>query len=307
MRFGDKTMKMTTNRAALARSAVLAAALVVGCGPRDESAKRETAVTPGKYADVNGLRMYYEIHGTGRPLVLLHGGLAYIESSFGKMLPSLAKNRQVIGIEQQGHGHTADIDRPLTYEQMAEDTAELLRRLGITAADFFGWSDGGIIATRIAMRHPELVRKFAIIGSIYNNDGLPPELRKAVANMSPDDVPAEFRAAYTKVAPKPEQWPTLVGKVIKLMDDSVWQGWRPEDIRSIRAPALVMIGDVDQVVRFDHVLQMFRLLPHAQLAVLPGTDHFAPLTRPDWILPMLEAFFDAPMPEPEKSEGGTKP
>jgi pimeloyl-ACP methyl ester carboxylesterase len=288
---------------ALAYSTVLGAVLVLGCGPRDEPAGREAATTPGNYAEVNGLRMYYEIHGSGRPLVLLHGGLFHIESSFEKMLPPLAKTRRVIGIEQQGHGHTADIDRPLTYEQMADDTAELLRSLGITGADFFGWSDGGVIATRIAARHPELVRKFAILGTHYNNDGIPSEVRKAVAHVKLDDIPAEFRAAYSKVAPKPEQWPTLVAKVLKLMDDSGWQGWRPEDLRSIQAPALIMIGDADQVVRLDHVVQMFRLIPHAQLAVLPGTDHFAPLTRPDWILPMLETFFEGPMPEPKKSKG----
>src|SRR5512142_2518219 len=120
----------------------------------------------GNTARVNGLNMYYEIHGTGRPLVLLHGALSTLETDFGKVLPALAQTRQVIGIEQQGHGHTADVNRPLTYEQMAEDTAALLRQIGIDRADFFGYSMGGGIALQIAIQHPDRVRKLAWAGGV---------------------------------------------------------------------------------------------------------------------------------------------
>src|SRR5919202_78290 len=129
----------------------------------------------GQYASVNGLNMYYEVHGAGRPLVLLHGALSAIGTSFGKVLPTLAKTRRVIAIEQQAHGHTADIDRPLSYAQMAEDTGALLQRLGIDQADYVGYSMGGGIALQLAMRHPDRVRKFVFAGgTAYRPDGLYP-------------------------------------------------------------------------------------------------------------------------------------
>ena len=238
--------------------------------------------------------MYHEIHGTGRPLVLLHGGLTTIDSSFEKVLPSLAKTRQVIAIEQQGHGHTADIDRLLAFGQMADDTASLLRQLTIEGADFFGYSDGGNVALGIGIRHPDLVRKLLVAGTNYNNDGLCPEILEFRKHATPEDLGGELRDAYTRVAPNPEDWPTLVAKVMKLGVES--KGWRPEDIQSINAPAMVMVGDAD-IVRPEHAVQMFRLLPHAQLAVLPGTGYWAPVQRPDWIVSMIKAFLDAPMPK----------
>lgn len=252
------------------------------------------AAAKGSYASVNGLKMYYEIQGTGRPLVLLHGGMCTIEGCLGKVRPPFAKARRTIAIEQQGHGRTADIDRPLTYEQMAEDTAAVLRQLKIQDADFFGYSDGGNIALRIAMRHPALVRKIVVIGTNYNNDGLVPGLVEAFKTMKAEDIPKEFRDAYVKVAPDPKRWPTLVAKVMK--QGLEFKGWRPEDMKSIKAPTLVMIGDGD-IVRPEHAVEMFRLLPHAQLAVLPGSDHFAVVQRADWIISMTKAFLDAPMPK----------
>jgi pimeloyl-ACP methyl ester carboxylesterase len=252
-----------------------------------------TASAPGSYASVNGLEMYYEIHGAGRPLVLLHGGPTTIDTSFGKLLPTLAKARQVIAVEQQGHGHTADIDRPLSFEQMADDTAALLRHLKIEKADFFGYSDGGNVALGIAIRHPDLVRKLAVAGTNYNNDGIYPEILEFLKHARPDDL-GDLRDAYVRVAPRPEDWPRLVAKVAEL--GVQFKGWRPEDIRAIEAPALVMIGDAD-IVRPEHAVEMFRLLPHAQLAVLPGTDHIALVERVDWVLSMIAAFLDAPMPE----------
>jgi pimeloyl-ACP methyl ester carboxylesterase len=274
---------------------LVAAALVVGCAPHDERVGRETTVTPGNYAAVNGLKMYYEIHGTGRPLVLLHGGLTTIQGSFEKVLPSFANTRRVIAVEQQGHGRTADVDRPLSFGQMADDTAELLRQLGIQQADFFGYSDGGNVALGIAIRHPELVRKFVIAGTNYNNDGLYPEILEFFKDVKAEDLGPELRDAYTDVAPHPEDWPTLVAKVMKQAAE--FEGWQPEDIRAIGAPALIMIGDAD-IVRPEHAVELFRLLPHAQLAVLPGTEHQAIVERAEWLLSMISAFFEAPMPEP---------
>jgi pimeloyl-ACP methyl ester carboxylesterase len=177
---------------------------------------------------------------------------------------------------------------------MAEDTAALLRQLKIENADFLGYSMGGTTALRIAMRHPKLVRKLVIIGTPYNNEGLIPGLMENFKALKPEDIPQQFRDAYAKTAPHPEQWPTLVGKIKNLLLD--FKGWQPEDIQSIKAPTLLMIGDAD-IVRPEHVVQMFRLLQHGELAVLPGTSHFAPIERPAWITSMSRAFFKAPMPK----------
>ena len=259
----------------------------------DPAGPAAETVTRG-YASVNGLEMYYEVHGAGDPLVLLHGGPTTIDSSFGAVLPSLAKVRRVVAVEQQGHGHTADVDRPLSFEQMADDTAALLRHLEIGKADFFGYSDGGNVALGVAIRHPDVVRKLAIAGTNFNNDGLYPEVLEFMKHATPDDL-GGLRDAYTGVAPRPEDWPALVAKVMKMGVE--FKGWRPEDIRAIEAPTLVMIGDVN-IVRPEHAVELFRLLPHAQLAVLPGTDHIKLIVeRIDWLLSMIEAFLDAPMPE----------
>jgi pimeloyl-ACP methyl ester carboxylesterase len=293
---------------------LLTSAFPVGCTSRSELADRGTGQTnqsgdarrsqkgdqmtddaKSGYAPVNGLKMYYEIQGVGRPLVLLHGGVTTIDYSFGKMRPSLAKTWKTIAIEQQGHGHTADIDRSLTYEQMAEDTAALLRHLKIGTADVFGWSDGGVIALGLAARHPDLVRKVAIFGSGYNPDGETPEFKQGLQELrAEDEGMAELRDAYAKVAPEPKNWPLLIEKIKRLARE--FKGWPPEEIKSIKAPVMVMIGDAD-IIRPEHAVELFRLLPHGQLAVLPLTDHFAPVQRSEWLVSMITTFLDAPMPK----------
>jgi pimeloyl-ACP methyl ester carboxylesterase len=270
--------------------------------PRERSDATQNA--KARYATVNGLLMYYEIHGKGRPLVLLHGAFSNIETDFGKLLPALAKKRQVIAIEQQAHGHTADIDRPLTYEQMADNTAELLRRLAVKNADFVGYSMGGAIATYIAIRHPDLVGKFVFAGGAgHGPEGFYPEVLEGEEKMKPEDFAGTpWLAAYKRIAPNPRDWPKLVGKIRAL--DLNWRGLRPEEIQLIKAPALLIIGDAD-VVRPEHVVEMFRLLgggvagdlvglPRSQLAVLPGTTHVTLIERTDWLLSMVTAFLDAP-------------
>ncbi len=155
------------------------------------------------YASVNGLEMYYENHGAGAPLVLLHGAMGTIETDFGKLLPSLATTRQVVAIEQQAHGHTADIDRPLSYDQMVEDTAALVRQLGLDNADFFGYSMGGGIALQLAMRHPDLVRKFVWAGAAsYSLDGLYPELMAGIEQLQPEHLAGTpWQQAYARTPP----------------------------------------------------------------------------------------------------------
>ncbi len=260
------------------------------------------------YAPVNGLRMYHEIHGAGRPLVLLHGALSAIGTSFGKVLPSLAKTRQVIAVEQQAHGRTADIDRPLTYEQMAEDTAAVLRELDVETADFFGYSMGGAVALQTAKRHPDLVRKLVFAGgACYNRDGYYPEVLAGIEGLTPEALAGSpWEEEYARIAPNPQDWPALLDKVKTLDRDFV--GWPAEDIQSIRAPVLIVVGDAD-VVRPEHAVEMFRLvgggaigdlhgLPRSQLGVLPGTTHVTLVDRADWLVSMVAEFLDGPMPEP---------
>src|SRR5579872_4791545 len=195
------------------------------------------------YAPVNGLEMYYEIHGSdgsGPPLVLLHGNLSTIGTSFGKVLPALAATRRVIAVEQQGHGHTADIDRPFSIGQWAQDTTALLRHLKIAQADFFGYSSGGAVALEIALRSPALVRKLVWAGGTsYRRDGIYPELLAAGEVMKPEDLDGSpFQQEYARIAPHPEQWHRLVTKIATL--DRATQDWSREAIASIKAPALLI-------------------------------------------------------------------
>jgi pimeloyl-ACP methyl ester carboxylesterase len=256
------------------------------------------------YVPVNGLEMYYEIHGEGRPLLLLHGGMITIDLSFGAILPDLAKTRQVIAVEQQAHGHTADVDRPLTFEQMADDTAAVLRHLGIENTDVFGFSDGGNVALGLAIRHPELVRKLVVAGTNFNNDGLYPEALAGMEHITAADMPPEMREPYERVAPRPEDFGVLLAKVVQ--QALAFKGWRPEEIRAIQAPALVMVGDAD-IIRPEHAVELFRLLgggvpgdmmeaPPTRLAILPGTTHIGFMERGSLVLSMIEEFLDAPAP-----------
>ena len=242
------------------------------------------------YASVNGLQMYFESHGRGRPLVLLHGGLNTIETSFGGVLPYFAATRHVVAMEQQAHGRTADIDRPLSFEQMADDTASLLEQLGLESVDVLGYSAGGTVALQIAIRHPKLVRKLVLASAIYALDGYERVVAEGLKHATAESMPAEMRDAYAKVAPRPEDWPRLVAKMARLAGD--FHGYAPTDIRSVNAPTLVIAGDAD-IVRVEHTLELFRMLRRSQLAVLPGASHFSYLMeRPDWLLEMIRAFLD---------------
>jgi pimeloyl-ACP methyl ester carboxylesterase len=269
----------------------------------------------GGYAEVNGLNMYYEIHGTGRPLVLLHGAYMTIDA-MGEVLPQLARSRQVIAVELQGHGRTADIDRPLGYEQMADDTAALLRHLEIEEADVFGFSMGGGVALQVAIRHPEVVRKLVVASASYTSDSMHPELLEMIPSITPEAFAGSpIEEAYLRTAPNPDDFPALVAKLKQL--DMEPFAWPQEDIRGIAAPTLLIIGDSD-AVRLEHAIEMFRLLgggvmgdlaglPKSQLAVLPGTTHFIPpgsgvLDRPDRLLSMISPFLDAPVPEEQGEE-----
>jgi pimeloyl-ACP methyl ester carboxylesterase len=263
------------------------------------------------YLPVNGLQMYYEIHGTGQPLVLLHGAFSAIGTSFGQVLPGLAQGRQVVAVELQGHGRTADIDRPLTLEGMADDVAAAIDQLGIQPADILGYSVGAAVALQLVIRHPEAVRKLVLASVTYTLDGVHPGLMEGLGEMTPEMMHGSpWHDEYVRIAPRPEDFPTLFAK--KTQMDQQIKDLPDEAIRAITAPTLLIIGDSD-LVRPEHAVEMFRLLgggvfgdtpaglPDSQLAILPGTSHVSLVNRSELLLPMITSFLDAPMPTPQPS------
>ena len=275
---------------------LLAVAASSGCGSRSLAGGVVKQPVRTGYAPANGLRIYFEVHGIAHParppLVLLHGGGDTIKTSFGHILPELARDRQIIAFEQQGYGHTADIaDRPFSFEQSADDTAALLDYLHIEKADLVGFSNGGTIALQVAIRHPKVVRKLVLASALSRREGAYPWLWEAMAKARLENMPKELQDEYLKVAPHPENLRMFHDKAAQRMRD--FKDIPAEAIRGITAPALVVVGDAD-VIRPEHAVEMFRALPHAQLAVLPGTDHMKVTARTEWLVPTISAFLDAP-------------
>ena len=241
------------------------------------------------YAPVNGLNMYYEVRGTGKPLV-------YIPMGFGVAgtteFPALTRNRKLITFDLQGRGRTADIDRPLSFEQQADDIVALLKHLQIEQADFLGECVGGIVATMIAIRHPGFVGRVATYGSVFGpfQDGYKPEILAHAMSLTPDSEVIEYqRENYERVAPNPAHWPAMWRKFNSIQ----WTGFSREDLMGLKVPILVAAGDQDWV-RLDHVLETFQLIPNAQLAIIPDAGHFALYAEQQKVLPTIQAFLDAP-------------
>jgi pimeloyl-ACP methyl ester carboxylesterase len=284
-----------------------------GGAPHHDEHPRRPGAGAGNYVSVNGLSMYYEDHGAGQPLVLLHGAFSAIGTSFGNVLPELAKTRRVLAFEMQAHGRTADIDRPLSMEQMVDDTVSALRQLGVENADFFGFSMGAGVALRVAIRHPEVVRKLVLASVTYKLDGVHPGLMEGLAEMQPEMMyGSPWHEEYTRIAPRPEDFATLFAK--KTQMDREVRDLPAEVIEAIDAPTLLIIGDSD-IVRPEHAVEMFRLLggglmgdlaglPSSQLAILPGTTHATLVERGVWLASMIGDFLDTPMPEAEQVAGG---
>jgi pimeloyl-ACP methyl ester carboxylesterase len=258
---------------------------------------------------VNGLEMYYEVHGSGEPLILLHGGVGAIEM-FGKVLPMLAAGRQVIASDLQAHGRTADIDRPLSIESMADDVGALIEHLGLGEADVMGYSLGGAVALQTAIRHPEVVRKLVVVSTPFRRDGWYPEVIAGMEQMGPEAAEpmkgTPMYGLYAAVAPRPEDWPVLLTKLGELLEqDYDWS----EDVEAIEAPTMIVVGDADSV-RTAHAVEFFELLgggkadagwdgsgmPNARLAILPATTHYDIFSSPV-LASAVTPFLDAPMPE----------
>jgi pimeloyl-ACP methyl ester carboxylesterase len=267
-------------------------------------------MTETGYAPADGLNMYYEVHGSGEPLILLHGAYMTVDM-YGPLLPGLAAIRRVIAPELHGHGRTGDVDRPMTYPQMGDDVAALMRHLGIEQADVVGYSMGGAAAVQLAIRHPVAVRRLVVISAGFSSDAAPPEAQAMFETITPEMFAGSpMEEAYQRLAPNPDAFPTLVEKITKL--DTTPFDWT-DDVRGITAPTLVVVGDSDGST-LDHTVEFFKLLgggvmgdlaglPQSQLAVLPGTTHFIPpgygvLDRHEWLLPMIRTFLDPPEPPP---------
>ena len=270
----------------------------------------------GGYAEVNGLEMYYEVHGGGEPLILLHGGVGAIEM-FGEVLPLLAEGRRVVAVDLQAHGRTADVDRPLGFESMADDVAALIGHLGLEQADVMGYSLGGGVALQTAIRYPEVVRKLVVVSTPFRRDGWYPEVLAGMGRMGPEAAEpmkgTPMYGLYASVAPRPEDWPVLLTKLGGLLrQDYDWS----EEVEAIGAPTMIVVGDADSV-RTAHAVEFFELLgggkadagwdgsgmPNARLAVLPGTTHYDIFSSPA-LASAVAPFLDAPLPRAGRAAGG---
>jgi pimeloyl-ACP methyl ester carboxylesterase len=255
------------------------------------------------YAKINGLDLYYEEHGDGEPLVLLHGGI-HAGEMFGAILPALSEGRRVITVDLQGHGHTADIDRPLSPALMADDIAALIEHLGLEQADVMGYSLGGGVALRTAIQHPERVRRLVVVSVPFSRAGNFPGV---IANMDAFGPGAAdmikqspLYELYERTAPRPEDWPVLIGKIgDTLKAEYDWS----DEVKALEMPVMLVFADADSI-RPDHVVEFYRLLggglrdaswdgsgrSQARLAILPGTTHydiFASPALPASVIPFL--------------------
>ena len=223
--------------------------------------------TDSGYAQINGLNMYYEIHGEGKPIVLVHGGGSTIQTTFGILLPLLAETNKVIAVELQAHGHTSDRDAPESFEQDADDVAGLINYLKIGKADFFGFSNGGNTCMQVGIRHPELVNKLVIISSFYKREGMFKGFFEMMQSATLKDMPAHLKEAFMQIKNDSTALQTMFEKDRNRMLH--FTDWRDEDLSMIKAPALILIGDKD-VVTPEHAVEMSKKISGSRLMILPG-------------------------------------
>jgi pimeloyl-ACP methyl ester carboxylesterase len=248
---------------------ILSALIFIGCAHQTVAPKAET-VSSG-YAPVNGIDLYYEIHGERRegqaPLVLIHGGGSTIESNYSKFLPMLARSRQVIAIEEAGHGHTKAASRAFNFINSADDVAALLDYLKIQNADLFGFSNGGTIVIQVAIRHPEKVHRIVVASGTYRRDGLMKGFFEGMNHATIEMMPQALKDADRKINPDPQHQRELFTQDSQRMVH--FEDIADEKIHAIRAPVLVLNGDRD-VVTLEHAARISQTIPGARLAILPS-------------------------------------
>jgi pimeloyl-ACP methyl ester carboxylesterase len=246
------------------------------------------------YADVNGLHMYYEVQGEGSPLVLLHGGMLSIDLNFADLIPELVGRHRVIGVELQGHGRTADIDREITPAALAGDVVALLDHLGIDRAHVLGHSMGAAVALQLAVAHPDRVRSIVPVSASVRPEGMHGDLTDPSKHATSDRMPtqqdfADMQETYARLSPHPEHFTDFLTALSASNADL--KGWSDEQLAGITAPVLSIIGDHD-FTTIEHGALMKELIPGSQLAVLPGTTHMTATLRVDLLVPLLAAFLD---------------
>jgi pimeloyl-ACP methyl ester carboxylesterase len=246
------------------------------------------------YADVNGLHLYYELHGEGTPLVLLHGGMLTIDLNFAGLIPSLSRSHLVIGVEMQGHGRTGNIDRPIALPALAADIVGLLDHLEIDSAHVLGHSMGAGVALELAIDHPTRVRSIVPISASVRPGGMHEDLSDPAKMATSTRMPtqqdfADFRDAYLRLSPHPDQFDAFLGILSSANQDL--RGWSDEQLAGITAPTLLIIGDHD-FVTIEHAALMKQLIPGSRLAVLPNTTHMSATRQTDLLVPMLTDFLN---------------
>ena len=288
----------------LSLSAV-AALLLAACARSDAPKAAEAPAAVGNRVQVNGMQMYYEVSGSGDPLVVLHGAYMNIPT-MGAIIPQLAKTHKVYALEFQGHGRTTDLDRPITYQNLADDVAAFMDAVGLQKADVFGYSMGSAAGLQLAIRHPEKVNKLVAASVAYDLRGWQPAFTAMIPQMTVEMiVQMPFAADYRKLAPNPDGFPALVAKLIALEKEPMrWEA----DVRKLKTPTLVIAGDAD-VATLEHTVALFRLLggggmgdmgqslPASRLAVMPATSHTAVITQPDLLHALIEPFLQGVTPK----------
>jgi pimeloyl-ACP methyl ester carboxylesterase len=250
--------------------------------------------TTSGYADVNGLHMYYEEHGEGSPLVLLHGGMLNIELNFAGLIPDLATRHRVIGVELQGHGRTADLDRPISPAALASDVVGLLDHLELGRAHVLGHSMGAAAALELAVSYPDRVRSIVPISASVRPEGLHEDLMDPAKQATSTRLPtaqdfADMQATYQRLSPHPDHFDEFLATLSASQSDL--EGWSDEQLAAMTAPTLLVMGDRD-FMTVEHGALMLELIPHSSLAVLPDTTHMQATRRADLLIPMLARFLD---------------
>lgn len=281
------------------RTTLIAAALLI---PGAAFAETEPV---GDRVEVNGMQMYYETSGAGDPLIVLHGAYMNIPS-MGEIIPKLAETHKVYALEFQGHGRTTDIDRPITYPNLADDVAAFMDAVGIAKADVFGYSMGAEAGLQLAIRHPDKVRKLVAASAAYDLEGWQPAFKEFIPQMTVEmmlEMP--FAKEYPKLAADPEGFPALAEKLIALEHEPM--AWE-KDVKALKVPVLIIAGDAD-VATLEHTVALFRLLgggvmgdmgkplPESRLAILPATSHTAVITQPDLLHAFIEPFLEGDTPK----------
>jgi pimeloyl-ACP methyl ester carboxylesterase len=258
----------------------------------------------GDRVEVNGMQIYYEVSGQGEPLVVLHGAYMNIPS-MGGIVGRLAETHKVYALEFQGHGRTTDIDRPITYPNLADDVAAFMDAVGVEKADVFGYSMGSAAGLQLAIRHPEKVGKLVAASVSYDVDGMQPAMAAFIPQMAPEMfVGTPMEDEWKKLAADPDGFRPLVEKLIALEHEPM--DWEAE-VKALKSPVLIISGDSD-VVTLEHTVAMFRLLgggimgdmgtplPASRLAILPATSHTAVINQVDLLYGFIEPFLQGKTP-----------